>query len=112
MTVKTSFYKARDEVKKVFKEKKLSPNFANVILALIVAVFDWLKKIFFKIYLFIFRNLNKVLPLPFVSIDDTDSKTKIKFNINLLSNTKTKTKTKTDKNTKATKETKLPKETK
>ena len=77
MTVKTSFYKARDEVKKVFKEKKLSPSFANAFITLGLAIFHWIKITFIKTYIFIFKILNKLLPLPFVS---TDSSGKPYFN--------------------------------
>ena len=66
MTVRSSLEKARDEVKKAFKEKKMSPKTANAFIAVLVAMFQRIKEIFQKTYLFIFFNLNKIFPLPFV----------------------------------------------
>ena len=67
MTVTRALNKAKDEVKKVFKTKKLSPSLASAFIALIIAFFEWVKKIFFSTYNFVFTKLNSVLPLPFVS---------------------------------------------
>ena len=64
MSVEQSFIKARDEVKKAFKTKKLEPSFAHAFIALIVAIFRRVRDVFFKVYNVIFNRLNKVLPLP------------------------------------------------
>jgi hypothetical protein len=66
-TISASFNKARDEVKKAFKEKKLSPSFANAFITLIITIFFQVKVIFFRMYNFIFTKLNYILPLPFSS---------------------------------------------
>ena len=76
MTVTRALNKAQDEVKKVFKTKKLSPSLPSAFIALIIAFFEWVKKVFFKTYNFVFTKLNYVLPLPFASkyIKDSNNK--------------------------------------
>ena len=76
MTVTRALNKAQYEVKKVFKTKKLSPSLPSAFIALIVAFYEWVKKVFFKTYNFVFTKLNYVLPLPFASkyIKDSNKK--------------------------------------
>ena len=80
MTVTRALNKAQDEVKKVFKTKKLSPSLPSAFIALIIALFECVKKVFFKTYNFVFTKLNYVLPLPFASKYIKDSKNKKKSN--------------------------------
>ena len=80
MTVSASFNKARDEVKKAWKTKTIQPSFARAFIALMVAVWNLVKRIFLVTYNFIFVRLNKILPLPFVSAEKTPVQmTKRKF---------------------------------
>jgi hypothetical protein len=65
MTVKASFLRAKNEVKKTLKTKKIGPQFADAFIALIVAIFQRIKLAFFQTYNYLFTKLNYFLPLPF-----------------------------------------------
>ena len=65
MTVKASFLRAKNEVKKTLKTKKIGPQFADAFIALIVAIFQRIKLAFFQTYNYLFTKLNNFLPLPF-----------------------------------------------
>jgi len=66
MTVEASFSKLVDEVKKTLSTKQMHPSLANAFIGLIVAVFEWFKRLFFETYYFLFNMLNHFLPLPFL----------------------------------------------